>query len=168
MSKIKELFNKYREIIIYLIFGVLTTLVGMGIKFGLLAIWKVAFNIPNSDTESLMYMTGAYIAQGVSWVAAVLFAFFTNRKWVFTKADRNAPILPQLGKFVGGRAATGAVEFIATPLVTTFIGFLIPQTTTVVVLMWNLAEFIATAGVAVVVIIGNYIFSKLLVFKNKK
>ena len=168
MSKIKKFFNKYREIIIYLIFGVLTTLVGMGIKFGLLALWKIAFNIPNNDTESQMYLAGAYIAQGISWVAAVLFAFFTNRKWVFTKADRNAPILPQLGKFVGGRVATGAVEFIVTPLATMLIGILVPQTTTIVILMWNLAEFIATAGVAVIVIIGNYIFSKLLVFKNKK
>lgn len=168
MDKIKELYQKYKEIIVYLVFGVLTTLISMVIKFGLLAIWKLIFNIPYDDTDSQIYLTGAYLAQGISWVIAVLFAFFTNRKWVFTQADKNAPVLPQLAKFVGGRAATGAVEFFATPLITMLVGMALPKTTTVVILMWNLAEFIATAFVAVVVIIGNYIFSKLLVFRNKK
>lgn len=168
MGKIKELFNKYREIILYLVFGVLTTLVGFGFKFAILAAWKIAFSIPAEDTESAMYLSGAYIAQAVSWVAAVLFAFFTNRKWVFTSAEKNVSIPLQLAKFAGGRVATGVIEFVCTPLCTLAIGILVPVTASTTLLMWNLAELIATLAVAVVVVILNYIFSKLLVFTKKK
>ena len=75
----------------YLVFGVLTTLVGFGVKFGILAVWKIAFNIHPTDTDSVTYLSGAFIAQAISWVAAVLFAFFTNRAWVFTDAEKNDP-----------------------------------------------------------------------------
>ena len=168
MGKIKELINKYREIIFYLIFGVLTTLVGFGFKFAILAVWKIAFSIPADDTDSTLYMTGAYIAQAISWVAAVLFAFFTNRKWVFTSAEKNVSIPLQLAKFAGGRVATGAIELVCTPLCTLAIGMLVPVTASMTLLLWNLAELIATVAVAVVVVILNYIFSKLLVFTKKK
>ena len=168
MNKIKELIKKYREVIMYLVFGVLTTLVGFGVKFGILAVWKIAFNIHPTDTDSVTYLSGAFIAQAISWVAAVLFAFFTNRAWVFTDAEKNVSIPLQLGKFAAGRVATGVLELLFTPLCTMVIGWLVPATTTITILMWNLAEFLATLGVAVVVVILNYIFSKIFVFKRKK
>lgn len=169
MKKIKELYSKYREIILYLVFGVLTTLVGLGVKFAILTIWKTAYNIPSDDTDSAIYMTGAYIAETVKWIAAVLFAFFTNRKWVFADADKSVSVPLQLAKFAGGRVATGIIEIIFTPLCTIGIGTVIPATLNVVLPgKLNLAELIATAGIAVIVIIGNYIFSKIFVFKNKK
>ena len=116
----------------------------------------------------MTYLSGAFIAQAISWVAAVLFAFFTNRAWVFTDAEKNVSIPLQLGKFAAGRVATGVLELLFTPLCTMVIGWLVPATTTITVLMWNLAEFLATLGVAVVVVILNYIFSKIFVFKRKK
>lgn len=174
MKKIKELFiklfNQYKEIILYLVFGVMTTLVGLGVKIAILAVWKAIFNIPSDDSGSATYLTGAYIAEIVKWIAAVLFAFFTNRKWVFADADKSASVPLQLAKFAGGRVTTGLIEIIFTPLCTVAIGVGIPATVgiSLPVIKLNLAEFIATAGIAVIVIIGNYIFSKLLVFKNKK
>lgn len=152
----------------YLLFGVLTTAVGWGVKFTILGIWKTVFNIPPEDIESQNYWIGTVIAQIVQWVAAVLFAFFTNRKWVFTDADKNVSVPVQLAKFAGGRVATGVVEMFGTPLCTMAIGAIIPVTATTVFFLWNLAEFLATAGIAVIVIVCNYIFSKIFVFKNKK
>ena len=168
MKKIKELYQKYREIIVYLVFGVMTMAVSWGIKFGILAIWKIAFNVPPEDTESTIYLTGAYIAQAISWILAVLFAFFTNRKWVFTKAEQDVSVFVQLSKFVGGRVVTGILTFLGTPLCTAAIGIFIPITASIVLLWWNLAEIIATVILEGVGVILNYIFSKIFVFKNKK
>ena len=49
MSKLKELYNRYKEIILYLVFGVLTTFVGWGVYFAVLWTWKAAFGLPTDD-----------------------------------------------------------------------------------------------------------------------
>ena len=168
MDKIKELYNKNREIILYILFGVMTTLVGWSVKFTVLGIWKIAFRIPADDVSSSTYLIGFYLAMILHWVAAVLFAFFTNRKWVFTEADKSTPVIVQLGKFAGGRVVTFLIELFGNALALSAIGKLIPVMTTIVFLWWNLAEIVVTVCLAVVVLIGNYIFSKMFVFKNKK
>ena len=170
MSKIKELYQKYREIILYLVFGVLTTLVGWAVYFVLLWTWKAAFGIPADDTSSVLYVTGYTLAQVIQWIAAVLFAFFTNRKWVFTDADKTASLWGQLGKFSAGRVATFGVDYVVTLLGGWLLSVALPMITAVSFLgrEWNLAEIGAKILAAVIVIVCNYIFSKLLVFKNKK
>ena len=168
MDKIKELYNKNREIILYILFGVMTTLVGWSVKFAVLGIWKIVFRLPAEDVSSNTYLIGFYIAMALHWVAAVLFAFFTNRKWVFTEADKSTPVIVQLGKFAGGRVVTFLIELFGNALALAAIGKLIPVMTTIVFLWWNLAEIVVTACLAVVVLIGNYIFSKIFVFKDKK
>ena len=168
MNKINDLIKKHREIVTYLIFGVLTTCVGWGVYFLVLWLWKAGFDIPVDDTKSSIYLIGYTVAQLIQWVAAVLFAFFTNRKWVFTDADKSANVWVQLGKFSLGRVATFFIDYAVTLFVAIGLASLLPVLTQVIFIGWNLAEIGAKVLAAVIVIIANYIFSKIFVFKNKK
>ena len=170
MEKIKELCKKHREILLYLVFGVLTTFVGWGVYFGVLWVWKGVFSLPVEDTTSSMYLLGYTIAQIVQWVAAVLFAFFTNKKWVFTDADKNVSTVKQLMVFAGGRVVTFFIDLFGTILIAIAAAKLIPALTSVTLLgrEWNLAEIGAKIFVAVIVLVSNYVISKLLVFKKSK
>ena len=170
MNAIRELIKKHREVVTYLIFGVLTTFVGWGVYFLVLWFWKAGFDIPVDDTKSRIYLVGYTVAQVLHWIAAVLFAFFTNRKWVFTDADKSENVYVQLGKFAGGRVATFFIDYAVTLFVAIGLATLIPALTCVSMLgkEWNLAEIGAKVLAAVIVIIVNYFFSKIFVFKNKK
>ena len=170
MNKIKELCKRYREVLMYLVFGVLTTLVGWLVYFGVLWALKAAMGIPVEDTSSARYVVAYTAAQIIQWVAAVLFAFFTNRKWVFTDADKSARIGVQLVKFSAGRVVTFAIDFVVTLFGAMALARLMPAMTSVILLgkEWNLAEIGAKVVAAVIVIVCNYIFSKIFVFKNKK
>jgi putative flippase GtrA len=94
------------EISRYLFFGILTTLVGWAVYFALLWGGRAVFDIPADDTTSAAYIGIYTAAQIIQWVAAVLFAFYTNRKWVFTDADRSVSAISQLAVFAGGRLLT--------------------------------------------------------------
>lgn len=170
MGKIKQLCIKYREILMYLVFGVLTTVVGWGVYFTVLWIWKGAFSLPVDDTQSATYIVGYTIAQVVQWIAAVLFAFFTNKKWVFTDADKDASCAKQLLVFAGGRVATFVIDLFGTILLSLLISSLIPSLTSVMMLgrEWNIAEIASKLFIAFIVLVSNYLLSKILVFKNKK
>jgi len=166
----KKLLEKYREIILYLIFGVLTTFVGWAVYFAILFVGKAAFGIPPETTTGGAYLAIYTAAQIIQWVAAVLFAFFTNRKWVFTGADREAKMLPQLTKFAAGRLATFGVDYIVTYFGALGLSRLIEAWNSVEIfgMELNLNEIGAKVVAAVIVIIANYFFSKLFVFKDKK
>ena len=170
MSKIKELCKKYREILMYLLFGVLTTAVGWIVYFAVLWSWKAIFSLPVDDTSSGMYIAGYTVAQIVQWVAAVLFAFFTNRKWVFTEADKSEPVGLQLVKFSGGRLVTFIIDYLVTLFAAMGAAAVLPALANVEMFgrEWNLCEIGAKVFAAVIVIICNYIFSKIFVFKDKK
>jgi putative flippase GtrA len=170
MSKIKELLNKHREIVMYLVFGVMTTLVGWAVYFAVLWAWKGIFSLPVDDTASATYIAGYTVAQVVQWVAAVLFAFFTNRKWVFTDADKSVSVGVQLVKFSGGRVITFFVDYLVTLFAAMGAAALLPALTRVELLgkEWNLCEIGAKVIAAIIVIVCNYIFSKLFVFTRKK
>ena len=170
MSKIKEYITKHREIVTYIIFGVLTTFVGWAVYFLVLSLWRKGFDLPVDDTKSSIYLIGYSVAQVLHWIAAVLFAFFTNRKWVFTDADKSENVYVQLGKFAGGRVATFFVDYAVTLFVALGLAMLLPVITHVSFIgkEWNLAEISAKLLAAVIVMIVNYIFSKIFVFKNKK
>ena len=169
MGKIKDLCKEHREILMYLIFGVLTTFVGWGVYFAALWIWKGAFSLPAEDTTSKLYLIGYTVAQVIQWIAAVLFAFFTNRAWVFTDADKTVSLPIQLAKFSAGRAATFFVDYFVTLLVAIGAAALFPSFTSVSFIgkEFNLCEIGAKILAAVIVIICNYIFSKLFDFKKK-
>ena len=170
MEKIKALIKKHREVITYLIFGVLTTLVGWIVYFGIMYIGKAALGIPAEETTGGRYFALYSAAQVIQWVAAVLFAYFTNRKWVFTDADKSAPMLRQLGVFAAGRVATFGLDYVVTYFGTLALAAMLPSLNSVLLLgrEWNINEIGAKVVAAVIVIIGNYVFSKLFVFKKRK
>ncbi len=152
----------------YLIFGVLTTVVGMGTYFVLMLgaeqIWPAAME----DETSAIYIAVYIAAQIIQWVAAVLFAFVTNRRWVFTDADRSEGTLwRQLVLFAGARVASLLLDIAVTYGCTLLLALWI--TTPPVILGIALTPgVIAKVIAAVLVVIANYILSKLFVFKKKK
>ena len=144
MQKIKEIYFKYKEIINYLIFGVLTTVVSLVTKYLLL------FTILDaSDAFELQ------IAVVISWIAACLFAYITNRIWVFESKAKN--IVKEMTKFFGARLTTLGMEMLIMFVFVTALGL----SSNIWVIIWTLVSQVA-------IIIGNYVLSKLIVFKNKE
>lgn len=142
MEKIKELYKTHKELINYLIFGVLTTVVSLVTKYLLL------FTVLDANNGIELQ-----IAVIVSWVVACLFAYVTNRIWVFESKSEN--IFKEMVKFFAARLATLGLEMLIMFVFVTALG--LNSDTWVVI--WTLVS-------QVLIIIGNYILSKLLVFKN--
>lgn len=143
MKKIKELFIKYKEIINYLIFGVLTTIVSLATKYLLL------FTILNAKNGFELQ-----IAVTVSWIVACTFAYITNRIWVFESKSKQ--ILKEAIKFYMSRLVTLGLEMLIMFIFVTLLGL----NSNTWVIVWTIVA-------QVVIIIGNYVLSKLVVFKNK-
>ena len=158
-----------REVLTYLVFGVLTTFVGWAVYFAVMIGGRAIFSIPNDDTSSGGYIALYTAAQIIQWVCAVLFAFFTNRKWVFTAADKTKKIGPQLLAFSGGRVVTLVFDYVITLVGGMALAALLPALNAFSVfgITLNVNEIIAKLAAAFVVIVCNYIFSKLFVFKKK-
>lgn len=159
-----------REVLMYLIFGVLTTLVGWIVYFAVMAGGRALFGIPSDDLSSVAYLGLYTAAQLLQWICAVLFAFFTNRKWVFTEGDKKGNIFFQLVKFSSGRVLTLALDYVITFFGGMALSKLLPALNSVALIghEWNINDILAKLVAAVVVIVGNYFFSKFLVFKKKK
>ena len=144
LNKIKTLCTRYREQLLYLIFGGLTTVVDWLVSFLLYGVWDTAID------ANAFVIHGANV---IAWVAAVLFAFVTNRKWVFQSTRRGAAaVLGELLTFAGGRVLT----FLLQEMI--FFAFFD-------LLTWN--EYAVKIVAAVLVVVLNYIISKLLVFRNR-
>ena len=144
IKRIKELYIKYKEIINYLIFGVLTTLVNLITKYILL------FTILNPTNGFQLQ-----IAIIISWIAGVLFAYFTNRKFVFESKNENK--LKEFISFVVARIATLLLEM-----------FIMWFFVTLLKLNSDNWVLVFTLVCQVLVTIFNYILSKLFVFKKEK
>lgn len=147
MEKLKELIKKFcnREVISYLIFGVLTTLVNIITSF--------AF-------KAFVHLDGN-IASTIGIVVSILFAYFTNRKWVFVS---NAHTLKEkwveFGKFILGRSFTMVVEiigvFLLNDVLHSFYGLFSD----------NIAYLINKSLITIIVIILNFFISKFFAFKK--
>jgi putative flippase GtrA len=162
----KELFKKYREIIVYIIVGLMTTVVAYGVRFAVLYPFSALLDIP-LDAESHEADLLRTIAVSLGWVAGVIFGFFTNKKWVFLdKVSETGAVWAQFGKFVGSRLFTYFVEL--------GIGVLMPKALLALgyvafkFIITVDADLLTTAVSMVVVTVLNYILSKLLVFRKKK
>lgn len=135
-EKIRNLIAKYYDILAYLVFGVLTTVVNY-------LVYLPCYN--------LLEMSAA-VSNVIAWAVAVAFAYLTNKPFVFRSHDWSAKtVIPELTKFVGSRIASGALE--------TGIIFL-----TVDLLAWN--GNVMKLVTSVIVVVLNYIASKLLVFRK--
>ena len=139
MKKIKELIKKFltKEVIMYVIFGVITTLVNLIVSFVL---------------EGIVHIDGA-IASAIGIIASVLFAYFTNRKWVFeTKAKGFIENFNEFIKFILGRAVTMVIEQGG---VVIFYSHM------------NLPFMPVKLSLTIIVIILNFFFSKFFAFAKK-
>ncbi len=141
--------DRLSEIINYLVFGVLTTLVSL-LTYFLMSLVLGNASYPQ-DSPSLVWR--ANVCQGFSWVCAVLFAFFTNRKWVFRSQSSRRGMLAEFGKFVLARIAS----FLIIELGVFNLLLLIP-----------VSDGIAKLIVTILVVIFNYFASKFAVFTGKK
>ena len=137
MKKLFSLIKKYEEILSYLFFGGLTTLVNY-------IVYLPCYN--------LLHLSGA-LSNAIAWVAAVAFAYLTNKPFVFKSHDWSAKtVIPELSKFVGCRVGSGLAEtaiiFVAVDLLA---------------MNGNIVKLLTS----VLVVILNYVASKLVVFRKK-
>ena len=136
MKRILALIKKYEEIVSYLFFGGLTTVVNY-------LVYLPCYN--------LLGISGA-VSNVIAWVVAVAFAYLTNKPFVFKSHDWSAKVvIPELTKFVSCRVGSGLVE---TAIIFMFVDCL----------QWN--GNIIKIVTSVLVVILNYIASKLLVFRK--
>ena len=141
IGKIKELCKKYEEIIAYLIVGVLTTIVSWAAKLLANAIFF----------GNTMYPTPMenFILSAINWTAGVIFAYFTNRKYVFKSHE---PMLQEIPKFVLSRVFTLVLDIVVMQVLTAV----------------GVNLLVATIISAVLVVVGNYVFSKLFIFRSRR
>ncbi len=137
-DKLLKYYKKYEEIINYLIAGVLTTLVSLGVYY----LCVLTFLDPNDATE-------LQIANILSWICAVTFAYVINRKFVF-KSKTNKKI-KEATSFYTSRITTLLMDML---------------TMFVLVTLLNINDKIAKLIVQVIVTVANYVLSKLFVFKK--
>ena len=136
MEGIKAYYEKYREIITYLIVGGLTTVVSLGVYYACV----LTFLDPGDPIQ-------LQAANVISWVAAVTFVYFANRIFVFR--SRRKDILSEAAAFTGSRVATLLMDMVCMFLMVTVAG---------------INDKIAKLIVQVIVTVSNYIFSKFFVF----
>lgn len=137
MKRILALLKKHEEVVSYLFFGGLTTVVNY-------LVYLPCYN--------LLGFSGT-VSNVIAWIAAVAFAYLTNKPFVFKSHDWSAKtVLPELTKFVGCRVGSGLLE--------TAIIF-------VTVDLLGLNGNLIKVATSVLVVILNYVASKLVVFRKK-
>lgn len=141
MGKCRELMIKYREIIVYLIVGALTTIVSWAACF----VFERFLLNPDISWQNALLNT-------IGWIAGVCFAYPTNRKWVFQST--NPKILKEFGEFAVSRLSTWILDIVIMELT---------------VNVWSMNYWVAKIFIAsVLTVILNYVFSKIFIFKNKE
>lgn len=137
MDKIRDLYKKYKDVVPYVFFGVCTTIVNVVVY------WFFAY----------VLMQATMLSTIIAWIAAVLFAYITNRKWVFhSQAYGVANIMKEIVSFFSCRFATGIIDWLC---------------------MYIFVDVLGANGVLIklvaniIVIVLNYIASKLLIFRRK-
>lgn len=137
LHRIRAFVDKYYDIVTYLFFGGLTTLVNFCVYFPLFNWVKLSATVSNI----------------IAWVVAVVFAFLTNKPFVFRSHDwSQKTVIPELTKFIGCRIGSGLLE---------------------TAVMWLFVDVMIFDGnwmkviVSIFVVVLNYISSKVFVFKRK-
>ena len=136
IQKIRALIEKYWDILTYLVFGVLTTVVNY-------VIYLPLYNIMGMSATA---------SNAIAWVAAVAFAYLTNKPFVFRSHDWSMKtVIPELTKFVSCRIGSGVLETLIILVMVDILG-------------WNGNIWKLLTSVLVVVL--NYVASKLFIFKK--
>ncbi len=140
LDKLKE----HKSIIIYMITGAMTTVIN-------LFVYSVLVKYLNTNIN---------IANIIAWIAAVLFAFITNKLYVFGSKSFKADLLfKEFILFISGRLLTGILEILGLPLL---IGLGMNQ------IIFGVKGLLAKLFIGAFVVILNYFFSKFFVFKGSK
>ena len=159
----KNLFNKYREIITYIFFGVVTTVVSMGVYF---AILLVAEYVGKISPDEPVFNAIRLVAQIIQWVAGVLVAFFTNKKWVFNAGGTTKrETVRELSQFALARVGTLGLDTLLT-FCTVWLLSALNYVPFKFILTFT-ADLWSKIVASVVVIVTNYLISKFIVFKKK-
>ena len=133
---IKEYWDKYKDVILYLVFGVFTTVVNI------VSYWVCAHVFGMSVMASTV----------IAWALAVFFAYVTNRTMVFhSSATEKGEILKEIGSFFACRLGTGVVDWV---IMFVFVN----------VLHFN--DMIVKIAANFIVIVLNYVLSKFVIFKR--
>ena len=135
--------EKHREVLVYLFIGALTTLVSWAAKF----LWNFAFYAGTAAPTALQNT----ILSVVENAAGIAFAYPSNRKWVFR--SKNPHILAEAGSFVGSRLVTMVLGWLTNLLLVNALG---------------VSVYVSTVVTAILVVVGNYVISKLIVFRKKE
>ena len=148
IKKIKAFVKEHRQGVLYLVFGALTTLVSI-LSFAL-------FNALLGDDKYL-------VSNLISWVIAVIFAFFTNKHIVFaSRSNDRKTLLSEGGKFLGARVISLGLEELILWLMLDILGM-----ESLLLLGVITGEVIAKVVATVVVVAVNYLISKFIIFKKK-
>ena len=138
----RQLFQKYREQILYVFFGGLTTLVNWVVYVLSLLVFSLA------------------VSNAIAWIVAVSFAFVVNKKYVFGSRDLSfKKVATELALFFGARVLSGIFEIAGLPLLV-YAG--LDQT------IFGIEGAVAKIVIGVIVIVSNYLFSKFVVFRKQK
>ena len=144
----KKIFEKNREIIMYLIMGVATTVVNW-------VTYAVFIRVLSDCSHKVFY------SNTLAWIFGVVFAYITNKIWVFESHNWELSfIFKEAGLFLSARIITGLLEIVGVPFLVDTLGFKMP--------LFGTEGMMAKVLVSVIVTILNYVFSKLIVFKGKK
>lgn len=159
MEKIKTIFKKLvnRETVTYLVFGVLTTVV----NFGVFKLFDLFFTATTDFDLTL-------VTNIIAWVAAVVFAFVTNKLFVFESKSWRAEVLKkEVPSFVSARLISLGIEELGLLIFITWLGF----DSFVLEIFPGFAlggKMLVKIGLAVIVVVLNYIFSKFIIFGKKE
>lgn len=140
VDKIKQLMIKYEEIIVYLIVGVINTVIS----------WAAWFLCAYTVLDAQIVWQNIVLSL-ISWVVGVVAGYFMNRIWVFKSHEPN--MVKEFAQFAGGRVATGLLD---------------PVMMVIMVNVLKINEAFSKIFVSVFVMIGNYIISKFFVFKKEE
>lgn len=159
MEKIKSIIKKLinKETVTYLVFGVLTTVVNFGV-------FKVFDMIFTSATETDLTL----VTNVIAWIAAVVFAYVTNKLFVFESKSWKKDILKkEIPSFVGARLLSLGIEELGLLIFITWLGF----DEFVLEIFPGFAlggKMLVKIALAVIVVVVNYIFSKFIIFRKKE
>lgn len=152
MNKIRELIIKYKELIVYGIFGLCTTVVNL-----------LVFKLSNVFLGDEKYLVSNIIA----WVVAVVFAYITNKLWVFeSKSWQLKVVVKEVSSFFAARVFSFLVEEVGLYI---FVDLMHFDEYSFSVYYFGLSgEMISKIILAFAVVVLNYLFSKIFIFKKKK
>ena len=137
MKRLKHFLIKYKEIINYLFFGVLTTIVNY-------VIYVIC---------AKLFVIDILLATFTAWFGSVLFAYITNKKYVFeSKTNRKIEIVREVLSFFWFRILSGIIDMVIMYITVNLL---------------ELNDLIMKLAANIIVIILNYVFSKMFIFKNK-